>query len=73
MKSKHIKMFVFDKAQYFVGDGNGNNVILQINYHLNTFEVRSKKVIVDQHFTKEVEKIAKELLHRKHGKNFAND
>ena len=70
MKSKYIKKFVFDKAQYFVGDGNGNDAVLQIDYYSNTFEIKSKQNI-DQDFQFELEKKANDLLKRKHGKNFA--
>lgn len=73
MKRKYIKKFIFDKAQYYVGDGNGNEVLLKINYYNKTYRLHTKTKITDQKFENDLKGIAEELLERKHGKNFASN
>lgn len=66
-----IKSFLFNKASYFVHDGNGDKVLLSVNYKENTFTMTSKGKTVNSQFRKEVEKKVKDMLSRKHGVDFA--
>jgi len=65
---KYIKSFVFDYAQYEIADENGNTGILKVNYKNNKFEVVTSS---SGELKSEAAKIAKDLLQRKHGVNFA--
>ncbi len=70
IKTKYIKKFIFNKAEYFVGDGNGEEIILSIDYFNNKFKV-VEKTKSNGDIKNEAEKIAKDLLKRKHKVNFA--
>ena len=69
----YTKSFMFSNARYVLGDGNGNEILLSVNYRNNNY---SKKVLKRngggyRELTKEVENIALDLLARKSAKNFA--
>lgn len=70
-KVKYIKEFLFDSAQYFVADENGNRVLLKINYKDNSYLIQRDKQCIALAFSKEVEEVALGLLHKKHGVNRA--
>lgn len=70
-KVKYIKEFLFDSAQYFVADENGNKVLLKINYKDNSYAIQKAKQGGADAFNKEVEEVALGLLHKKHGVNRA--
>ncbi len=61
---------MFNKAQYFVGDGNGCELILEIDYFNNKYLIIGAKS-VNVNVENEARQIAMNLLNRKHGKNFA--
>lgn len=71
MKTKVIKEFKFDRAQYIVGDGSGGRVRLLVNYKKNTFKIIKNGNRVDSGLDDELVGIARDLLKRKHGINFA--
>jgi hypothetical protein len=72
-KTKHIKSFLFDKAQYRVGDENGNELLMKVDYK------NGKYALVDLEFSNEKMKslkreageIATDLIKRKSKVNFA--
>jgi hypothetical protein len=66
---KNINSFVFNYAQYEITDISGNRGLLKIDYKNKT---HSYEGIADQDLTLELNKIARDLLSRKHGVNFAN-
>ena len=70
----YTKSFIFDKAQYVLRDGNGNSILLKVDFKNNKFGYKTKKKNGGGYgvLKKEAEGIAKELLKRKHGKNFAD-
>ena len=70
MKTKYIKTFEFDKAQYIVSDGNAN-LLLKVNYKDNRYQIRYKGKKQSELLNEEISEIAEDLLQRKHGKNFA--
>ena len=74
MDFKNIKSFKFDKAQYFVGDGRGNELLLKVNYKDNKFDLEAKKTNGGgmKVLQNAVAIVAKDLLKRKHGVNFAD-
>ena len=67
---KYIKSFVFDYAQYEVADESGNKGLLKVYYKTNTFDVETAG-LNGKKLKTEASKIAKDLLKRKHGVNFA--
>lgn len=71
MKTKTISKFIFNKAQYFVSDGNGCEIVLEIDYFHNKFLIKKLSGEVVQDFDKEIKLIAQDLLKRKYRKNFA--
>jgi hypothetical protein len=68
---KHIKSFIFDYAQYQLGDNSNGSVLLQVDYTNNKYKLKSTGV-VNHSLDTEAKKIARDLLKRKHGVNFAN-
>ena len=70
---KHITSFIFDKAQYCVGDRSGNKLMLKINYKDNGFNVvvLEKANLDIKILRKEAAEIATDLLKRKSKVNFA--
>ena len=69
---KYIKEFVFDSAEYVTGDGNGKKALLKVNYRQKSYKVAFLKGDNNARFKSEIDAVAKSLLVRKHGKNFAN-
>ena len=65
---KYITSFIFDKAQYYVTDENGNTILLKINYKEKSFTLKKTKQL-SKRFTKEIQEVAKGLLNKKHGVN----
>lgn len=61
--------FVFDYAQYQVRDKHGVTALLKIHYAANGYEIETG-VAISKQFRKELQLIAADLLHRKHGLNF---
>ena len=57
-----ITKFYIDKAKYRAEDNRGKVIWVEINYWQNTFKI--------SHGDKELERIAKNLLRRKHKVNF---
>lgn len=70
-KPKYIKSFLFDVARYRLSDGAGDEVLLHVNYYGNSFYIEDKGKTVNDNFRNEVGEVAKSLLARKHGVNFA--
>ena len=70
--SKKIKDFYFVKAQYQVGDGNGNSALLTVDYKDNTFRIESTEKTHNLKFASHVKEVGRDLLKRKHGVNFAD-
>lgn len=50
--------------------GDHDEVLLNIDYKNNRYSIDAQK-ISDEKFKKEIQKIARDLLKRKHGVNFA--
>ena len=71
-RKKHITSFRFDYAQYEVEDGQGNKALLKVHYAANDFQIEDKHLPVSQNFRQDLAAIARELLRRKHGVNFAD-
>jgi hypothetical protein len=69
MKTKYITRFEFDSAQYKI-DNNLDSLLLQVDYKNRKYKIVSKNKL-SKEFTNEVRKIARDLLKRKHGVNFA--
>ena len=67
---KYITNFVFDKAQYEISDRNGNFGLLKIDYKNNKYDFKTVQKSIK--LIKEADRVAKDLLKRKHGVNFAN-
>lgn len=69
MKTIHINEFLFDKASYRIIAHDGTSIKLIVNYDKNSFVIiggtKGSSVI------RELQRIAKDLLIRKHKKNFA--
>jgi hypothetical protein len=72
LKLKYTKGFFFDYAQYRVSDGNGNDVLLKVDYKNNNFTLESNGNNKDNNFENEIRKFAKDMLAKKHGVNFAD-
>jgi hypothetical protein len=70
----HTKSFLFEKAQYVLGDGNGNKLMLTVDYKNNSYSdiFLKKNGGGYSEIQKEAEEIAKDLLKRKHKINFVN-
>lgn len=71
MKVQYIDSFVFDSANYAISNGKGVVVTLKIDYKNNKYSIEKSNNIKDKNFQKEIEKIAMDLLKRKHAVNFA--
>ena len=69
---KHIKSFKFGYAKYLLSDGRGDDVELKVYYAKNYYSIKSLGSRSNNLFRSEIEVVAKELLGRKHGVNFAN-
>lgn len=69
---RHIKSFKFGYARYHLDDGAGDYVLLKVDYWNNRFEILSKGKQENREFREEIGEIAKGLLSRKHGVEFAN-
>lgn len=73
MDMTKITKFYFQRAKYLVGDENGNEVYMKINYKGAKFEIQSLRVNDRDSFKlleRRVGKLAKELILRKHKVNF---
>ncbi|OGY40359.1 MAG: hypothetical protein A2570_03735 [Candidatus Brennerbacteria bacterium RIFOXYD1_FULL_41_16] len=69
---KHIKTFIFNHAQYKMSDEKGNEIILKIDYKNNSYSLKNISKTVNKSFRTEARMIARDLLRRKHGINFAD-
>lgn len=70
MKTKYIKSFEFDTAQYIVSDGKVS-FRLKVFYKDNYFHLEPIAKEIPAYLSAEISDIAKDLLERKHGRNFA--
>ncbi len=70
LKTTHITKFLFQKADYYLSNEKGNELLLKVNYKNNTYLVKNLSV-VNPDLNEEAKKIAKNLLVRKHNVNFA--
>lgn len=68
---ENVKEFMFKTAQYYVSDGNGTTVVLQIDYENNRYAIDKNETQLRPAFARELARIAADLLGRKHGVNFA--
>lgn len=68
----YIKSFIFGYAQYRLGDGANGKVLLEIDYANNKYKLRDVGDDTNKLFNAEARKVARDLLKRKHGVNFAN-
>jgi len=71
MKNNTITKFEFNLARYIVANEEGSELILEIDYKNKTFKVSVLSGAKEPLFMNEVERIAKGLIERKHGENFA--
>lgn len=62
---------VVDQAEYQLNDGNGQTVVLLVNYRQNSYQLKPKQNLTDQSFYHEAERLARGLLARKHAVNLA--
>lgn len=70
---KEITGFFFGKAEYFISDSHGNEILMKVFYKDNYFQLEvikkfDKNILL---LTNESEKVALDLLKRKHNVNFA--
>ena len=70
---KNVTSFFFSKAEYYVGDENGNKVLIKVDYRNSKFafrilQRRSVGIVV---LKNEAGKFAQDLLKRKSKVNFA--
>jgi len=70
MRVQHIQKFIFQIAHYWLEDAE-SALLLKINYRDNTFEIEAQTDRVSNSLRNEAEEVARDLLSRKHGKNFA--
>lgn len=76
---KTIKELMFGTADYHISDGNGDALVLHVDYKNGTYNLsnlsnsRQGDTVSPSNpeFRKEVSKLADDLLKRKHGVNFA--
>jgi len=68
---KSIKHFFFGSASYFVSDGEGDEVLLQVDYKGNSFMIKSLGVRENKQFRIDLASFARDLLRRKHNTDFA--
>jgi hypothetical protein len=71
-KLAHVKKFYFGSAKYHLDDGNGDKIMMIVDYWHGNFTIRTKTRVVNPAFRQEVESIAKQLLSKKHQTNFAD-
>ncbi len=71
MKTRFIEKFYFNKAEYFVEDEQGNRAKLVMDYWGNSYKIEAVSGLVNEETASELNELAKDLLSRKHGKNFA--
>lgn len=69
MDFKFIKSLYFGYARYRLSDDRGDEVYLKINYKDNKYSLNPIGSKNNPEFRKEVRKMAKDLLLRKHGIN----
>lgn len=69
---KHITGFYFGYARYRLEDGQGDVVLLEIDYQNNKFKIVPKSRLVNHKFRREAGKVAINLLGKKHGNNFVD-
>ncbi|OGM74828.1 hypothetical protein A2382_03370 [Candidatus Woesebacteria bacterium RIFOXYB1_FULL_38_16] len=72
LKTKYINEFYFEKARYRISDGKNNVFFLDVDYKNNCFSTTFIKSVALGNMKSEVEKIARDLLSRKHNVNFVN-
>ncbi|EKD62417.1 MAG: hypothetical protein ACD_52C00175G0002 [uncultured bacterium] len=69
--ANQIKTFYFKRAEYFVGDANGSEILLKIDYKNKKYELENKGK-KNGILVREAKKIGKSLIKRKHGMNFVD-
>lgn len=72
MARQHVQSFMFNYAQYEVGDSAGTKALLKIHYAENKYEVEELGNPISPAFRCELARIATDLLGRKHGVNFVD-
>lgn len=70
---KNIKKFIFGFAQYHLSDGEGDEVLLKIDYKNNKYSLKNIGEDFNEDFRKEIHEVAGDLLQRKHGVDFAKN
>ena len=73
-RSKYIHKFFFNRASYTVGDDFGNSLVMDIDYKGDNFKItvlESRDSYKIRKLKGDVCKVAKDLLIRKSGVNFA--
>lgn len=68
---ENVKQFMFESAQYYVSDGDGDRVILRVDYKNNSYSIEEKGGTLNPAFRQDISQVAADLLQRKHGENFA--
>lgn len=71
MRIDTIQKFIFNKAEYLIGDNRGV-VLLRIDYYHNDYEIEQRGEIITEELKQEVHEVARDLLKRKHGVNFVD-
>lgn len=66
---KNVQKFTFDLAQYRVDDGNGGTLLLRVDYKNNNYSIEGSPR--HKALRRDAAEIARNLLKRKHGVNFA--
>lgn len=69
---QYIRKFMFNFARYRLSDEKGSELFLEINYKNNTYEVIPLSDELNGLFLKEAQKVAENLLSRKHDANFVD-
>ncbi|MEK7091339.1 MAG: hypothetical protein AAB887_02425 [Patescibacteria group bacterium] len=72
---KYIKKFYFDRAKYRVGDGQGNEVFMGIDYKNGRFKLTELEVVDRQSmrsFITMVNMVAEGLIKKKQNVNFSD-
>jgi len=72
---KHIHSLLFGKAEYYVGDANGNLLLMKINYKKGHYSLITLKMVKDSldDLKNEAIWLADDLISRKSKINFAEN
>lgn len=70
---KIVTKFYFQNAKYLVGDDNGNEVFLKIDYKNSYYAINPvTKTATIKTFMDQVKIVAQKLIIKKHGVNFSD-